>query len=354
MRDDRRTGAEARAGERLHAAGAARGAARVASLHLDLLRHPGALACGGGHHVAAARRERPFALAAEAAADGGRACRARGPGGPAGPPPELRALLAARTCATASSSRSPSCGLVARGVRVVDGGRDDRRRHARLGRRARRRPRSAGSPSSRSSWSTATKPISRASAGGSGAPGARRPTAARSLMRVLPRLTAPDAPWQEVVDCGELLAHQLRAQLVQLEAHDPGVRAATTPRTSIASGSRRGGRGRSIRATRRSLGDRLVPLADELAWLAGMLGAGARPRRADRAAARPGRARRRPEAEEPRRSSRRSRTNARHAATNCSPRSDSERYLELLRASARRSTRCPRSTAMSGRSPWTS
>jgi CHAD domain-containing protein len=90
--------------------------------------------------------------------------------------------------------------------------------------------------------------------------GARRSDGRSKLMRVLPLDDGPDDP----------LA--LRRQLGELERHDPGVRLGDDPedlhRFRVATR-----RTRAIaRAMRPLLGDRLAPLASELSWLAGVLG----------------------------------------------------------------------------------
>lgn len=192
-------------------------------------------------------------------------------GGPAGPPPELAALLTAHTRLHGELEPIAVLRTRRRGVHVVDVDRDvaevtvdrvdvleGRRRVdgfveleaeltggdesdlARLGRELR-------------------------------AAGARTSDGRPKVFRAL-GITAPDAPGKKS-STRELVSHQLRAQLVQIEAHDPGVRAGGTTedvhRFRVATRRTRA----LVRATRPALGERLVPLADELGWLAGKLGA---------------------------------------------------------------------------------
>ena len=100
--------------------------------------------------------------------------------------------------------------------------------------------------------------------------GARRSEGRSKLMRVAPVDAAP-APARGAT-LRELLVHQLRRQLDQLRAHDPGVRLGEHPedvhRMRVATRRSRA----LIRATRSTLGDRLEPLSAELKWLGGELG----------------------------------------------------------------------------------
>jgi len=83
----------------------------------------------------------------------------------------------------------------------------------------------------------------------------------------------PPAPPGKKAPTRELVMYQLRTQLVQIEAHDPGIRAGGTVddvhRFRVATRRTRA----LVRATKPVLGERLAPLADELGWLAGKLGA---------------------------------------------------------------------------------
>ncbi len=191
------------------------------------------------------------------------------PGGPAGPPPELAALLKAHLrhgkLAPVATLRTHRSGVrVAEGersladvtldavdildnghaagnfteleVELVDGNDDDLDRLARKLRRA----------------------------------GAQRTDGQPKLMRVLD-LTAdavpgPDAP------LGEQLRFMLDRSLAELEAQDPGVRLGEDPealhRFRVATRRARA----LIRSTSSFLGDALAPLGAELDWLAGLLG----------------------------------------------------------------------------------
>jgi CHAD domain-containing protein len=102
------------------------------------------------------------------------------------------------------------------------------------------------------------------------AAGARRSDGTPKVFRVLgiERQTAPPRE----ASAHDLLVHQLHRQLVQLETYDPGVRLGGEPedvhKFRVATRRSRA----LIRATRPLLGDRLAPLAQELGWLAGLLG----------------------------------------------------------------------------------
>jgi CHAD domain-containing protein len=177
-------------------------------------------------------------------------------GGPAGPPIELAALLAAHL---RHGNLEPVATLRTRraGVRVVDGavpladvtldlvdvlegarssghfaeleielvegGEDDLERLGRTLRRA----------------------------------GARTSDGKPKLLRVLP---VPEQPAAKDPTTLEQIKLLLLAQLQELEAHDPGVRLATRRTRAIE------------RATRPLLGHALEPLSNELKWLAGLLG----------------------------------------------------------------------------------
>jgi CHAD domain-containing protein len=93
--------------------------------------------------------------------------------------------------------------------------------------------------------------------------GARRSDGTPKLLRVLPPPASPS---------GDRVRAMLTAQLRELEAHDPGVRLAVEPEDlhKFRVATRRT---RAIaRALRPILGDTLEPLAQELKWLAGVLG----------------------------------------------------------------------------------
>ena len=94
-----------------------------------------------------------------------------------------------------------------------------------------------------------------------------RPKVFRVLGLELPEPPPKSAPLDV------LLAYQLRVQLRQIEAHDPGVRsggeAEDVHRFRVATRRSRA----LIRATRSVVGERLSPLAAELKWLGGALGA---------------------------------------------------------------------------------
>jgi CHAD domain-containing protein len=100
--------------------------------------------------------------------------------------------------------------------------------------------------------------------------GARPSDGRPKVMRVLevPR----EAPLAQRPVASEQVAHLLRRQLAQLEAHDPGVRvgveAEDVHRFRVATRRTR----ELIRATRPVLGDALAPLRGELRWLAGVVG----------------------------------------------------------------------------------
>jgi CHAD domain-containing protein len=100
--------------------------------------------------------------------------------------------------------------------------------------------------------------------------GAKKSDGRPKVFRAL-AITAPAPPGKRS-SAREVLAYQLHAQLVQIEAHDPGVRAGGTVedvhRFRVATRRTRA----LIRATRPVLGERLAPLADELRWLGGKLG----------------------------------------------------------------------------------
>ncbi len=193
------------------------------------------------------------------------------PGGPAGPPPELERLLKAhlrhgplRPVATLRTRRS--------GVRVADGGRlvadvtvdavdvldagrsaggfveleaelvdGDERDLERLGRTLRKA-------------------------------GARKGDGRPKLMRVL-EPGGGEEPQAIGSTLGAQLRHLLLAQLLEIEARDPGVRVGGDPedvhRFRVATRRTRA----VIRATRPLLGEQLATLGAELKWLAQLLGA---------------------------------------------------------------------------------
>jgi len=100
--------------------------------------------------------------------------------------------------------------------------------------------------------------------------GAKRSSGVPKLHRVLepPAADKPasDAPLRQQ------LSHLLAVQLAEIEAHDPGVRlgedSEDVHRFRVATRRTRA----LVRATRPLLGEALVPLGDELRWLAGVLG----------------------------------------------------------------------------------
>ena len=100
--------------------------------------------------------------------------------------------------------------------------------------------------------------------------GAKRSAGTPKLMRVLDVVTAepPDDQAPALVRVHRLLAEQL----VEIEAHDPGVRlgeyAEDVHKARVATRRARA----VIRATRPLLGETLAPLGDELKWLGGALG----------------------------------------------------------------------------------
>ena len=191
------------------------------------------------------------------------------PGGPAGPPPELAALLKAhlrhgKLAPVATLRTHRSCVRVADGersladvtldavdildnghaagnfteleVELVDGNDDDLDRLARKLRRA----------------------------------GAQRTDGQPKLMRVLD-LAADEKPGPDA-SLGEQFRFMLDRSLGELEAQDPGVRLGEDPeavhRYRVATRRARA----LIRSTSSFLGDALVPLGAELDWLAGLLG----------------------------------------------------------------------------------
>jgi len=102
------------------------------------------------------------------------------------------------------------------------------------------------------------------------AAGAKRSDGTPKVFRVLGIDRQPAPP--KAATAHDLLVHHLRRQLVQLETYDPGVRLGEEPedvhKFRVATRRSRA----LIRATRPFLGDRLAPLAQELGWLAGLLG----------------------------------------------------------------------------------
>lgn len=100
--------------------------------------------------------------------------------------------------------------------------------------------------------------------------GARRSDGTPKLFRIVE--VSRDEPPPSGAPFSEQLRYLLAAQLHALEAHDPGVRlgddAEDVHRFRVATRRSRA----LIRATRPLLGDALAPLAEELRWLAGLLG----------------------------------------------------------------------------------
>lgn len=99
--------------------------------------------------------------------------------------------------------------------------------------------------------------------------GARVSNGAPKLMRILP---VPSRTADGRDSTLQRVATLLRAQLNELEAHDPGVRLGLDPeelhKFRVATRRTRA----IVRATEPLLGETLAPLAQELRWLAGLLG----------------------------------------------------------------------------------
>ena len=192
-------------------------------------------------------------------------------GGPAAAPAELAALLA--THARRHGELEPVAVLRTRrrGVRVVDGDRDVAevtvdKVDVLEGRRRVDQFVEIEAELVDGSERELSKLVKELGAAGAG-PSDGRP----KVFRALGLETAQ--PPGKTTPLHELLAYQLRGQLRQMEAHDPGVRgggeAEDVHRFRVATRRSRA----LIRATRPVLGDRLEPLADELKWLGGALGA---------------------------------------------------------------------------------
>jgi CHAD domain-containing protein len=100
--------------------------------------------------------------------------------------------------------------------------------------------------------------------------GAKRSDGRAKVMRVLE--VSEVKPLAAKASTLEQVRHLLAAQLRELERHDPGVRLRDDPedlhRFRVATRRTRA----VIRATRPLLGDTLAPLGEELKWLAGVLG----------------------------------------------------------------------------------
>jgi CHAD domain-containing protein len=191
------------------------------------------------------------------------------PGGPAGPPPEMRVLLLAhlrhgeleevatlrtrRTGVRVGGSERPVADVTLDSVDILDGHKalggfveveielvdGDPADLEQLGRRLRKA-------------------------------GATRSDGRAKVMRVLD--VADVKPLGAKASTLEQVRHLFAAQLRELERHDPGVRLRDDPedlhRFRVATRRTRA----LIRATEPLLGDTLAPLADELKWLAGVLG----------------------------------------------------------------------------------
>ena len=342
MRDDRRTGAEARGRRRLRAAGARRRAAARSRLHLDLLRHPARSLAAAGITLRRRLENGALALAAEAAARAGTAraeLEARG-GRPARRP-------SSRVCSSPTFARrlEPVAVLRTRrsGVHVADASAtvaevtvdtvdvlEGRRRRGAV-RRARGR---ADGDGDEDDLERLGRDAARA--------GARRRTAAPKVMRVL-QVDARPRAGQKGATLRDLLVYQLRAQLDQLDAHDPGVRARRRPedvhrfrvatrrsRALIRATGRRSATA-SNRCSRPSSGGsagRSAPVRD-LDVLIARLRVEVAALDVDREAGRGARRRR-------------SRPSARRAATSCSPRSTRTATCGCSTPSPRPSTRCRR------------
>ena len=100
--------------------------------------------------------------------------------------------------------------------------------------------------------------------------GAQRGSDTPKAMRVIELEQTDEPPAQAPLL--DHLRHYLTTQLAALEAHDPGVRLGSDPedvhRFRVATRRTRA----VIKATHALLGEQLQPLADELSWLAGVLG----------------------------------------------------------------------------------
>jgi CHAD domain-containing protein len=191
------------------------------------------------------------------------------PGGPAGPPPELRALLFAhlrhgeleevatlrtrRTGVRVGSRDRPVADVTLDSVDILEG-------HKSLGAFVELEIELVdGDPNDLEQLGRALRKA-----------GAKRSDGRAKVMRVLK--VADAKPVGAKAPALEQIRHLLAGQLRELERHDPGVRlrddAEDLHRFRVATRRTRA----IIRATKPLLGDVLAPLGEELKWLAGVLG----------------------------------------------------------------------------------
>jgi CHAD domain-containing protein/adenylate cyclase class IV len=200
--------------------------------------------------------------------EGGRA-EISDPGGPAGPPPELRALLVAhlrngdleevatlrtrRTGVRVGGADHPVADVTLDSVDILDG-------HKSLGAFVEVEIELVdGDPAALEELGRTLRKA-----------GAKRSDGRAKVMRVL---NVKDAePLGSKAPTLEQVRYILAEQLHEMERHDPGVRLKDDPedlhRFRVATRRTRA----VIRATRPLLGEALAPLGDELKWLAGVLG----------------------------------------------------------------------------------
>ena len=191
------------------------------------------------------------------------------PGGPAGPPPEMRALLLAhlrhgeleavatlrtrRTGVRVGSSERPLADVTLDSVDILEGRKS-------LGAFVELEIELVdGDPADLEELGRTLRKA-----------GAKRSDGSAKVMRVLKIVDAK--PLGAKAPALEHVRHLLAAQLRELERHDPGVRLRDDDedlhRFRVATRRTRA----IIRATRPLLGELLEPLGDELKWLAGVLG----------------------------------------------------------------------------------
>ena len=191
------------------------------------------------------------------------------PGGPAGPPAEMRALLLAhlrhgelasvatlrtrRTGVRVGSSDRPVADVTLDSVDILDGRKS-------LGAFVELEIELVdGDPADLEELGRTLRKA-----------GAKRSDGRAKVMRVLKVVAAK--PLGAKAPALEQVRHLLAAQLRELERHDPGVRlrddAEDLHRFRVATRRTRA----IVRATRPLLGDVLAPLGEELKWLAGVLG----------------------------------------------------------------------------------
>lgn len=192
-------------------------------------------------------------------------------GGPAAAPPELAALLATHVRRHGELEPVAVLRTRRRGVKVVDGDREIAevtvdKVDVLEGRRRVDHFVEIESELVDGNERELSRLVKELAAAGAG-PSDGRPKVFRALGLDTAQPPAKRAP------LNELLTFQLGAQLRQMEAHDPGVRgggeAEDVHRFRVATRRSRA----LIRATRPVLGEQLEPLADELKWLGGALGA---------------------------------------------------------------------------------